>query len=87
MVEHQSTSRSPRGVSLGEFRKNLTSILKQIHDGHRFVLTSHDKIVAEIGPTSRDIAVRKPGTLRGRIKLSEDFDVQPPDIQAMEDGT
>jgi antitoxin (DNA-binding transcriptional repressor) of toxin-antitoxin stability system len=69
-----------------EFRGNLTSFLKQVEDGQRFVLTSHQKVVAEIGPPSKDIVARKPGALRGKIKVAEDFDSLPADVlAAMED--
>ncbi|MBP2449224.1 hypothetical protein JOH51_006732 [Rhizobium leguminosarum] len=49
---------------------------------------SHHKVVAEIGPPSADVAVRKPGALRGKIRISDDFDSLPADVlKAMEDGT
>lgn len=77
---------SPRRVGVREFRGNLTSFLKQVEDGQRFVLTSHHKVVAEIGPPSKDTVVRRPGALRGKIKVAEDFDSLPADVLAsMED--
>jgi antitoxin (DNA-binding transcriptional repressor) of toxin-antitoxin stability system len=75
----QQTS-SPRRVGVREFRSNLTSFLKQVEDGQRFVLTSHHKVVAEIGPPSKGTVVRKPGALRGKIKVAEDFDSLPADV-------
>jgi antitoxin (DNA-binding transcriptional repressor) of toxin-antitoxin stability system len=80
MPQSQSKTSSPRRVGVREFRGNLTSFLKQVEDGQRFVLTSHHKIVAEIGPPSQDILVRKPGALRGKIKVAEDFDSLPADV-------
>jgi antitoxin (DNA-binding transcriptional repressor) of toxin-antitoxin stability system len=65
----------------------LPSFLQQVQDGHRFVLTSHHKIVAEIGPPSPGVAVRTPGALRGKIKVADDFDTLSADmLQAMEDA-
>ena len=88
MAEPRPTGSSARRVGVREFRGNLTSFLKQVQDGQRFILMSHHKVVAEIGPPSGEIAVRKPGALRGRIKVSEDFDSLPPDVlKAMENGT
>lgn len=76
----------PRRVGVREFRGNLTSFLKQVEDGQRFFLTSHHKVVAEIGPPSKDTVVRKPGALRGKIKVADDFDSLPEDVLAsMED--
>lgn len=83
----QQTS-TPRRVGVREFRGNLTSFLKQIEEGQRFVLTSHHKVVAEIGPPSADVVMRKPGALRGKIKVADDFDHLPADVlKSMEDGT
>ncbi|EJC71730.1 antitoxin of toxin-antitoxin stability system [Rhizobium leguminosarum bv. trifolii WSM2012] len=79
---------SPRRVGVREFRGNLTSFLKQVEEGQRFVLTSHHKVVAEIGPPSADFVMRKPGALRGKIKVADDFDRLPADVlKSMEDGT
>ncbi|MQX92246.1 antitoxin of toxin-antitoxin stability system [Sinorhizobium meliloti] len=58
--------------------RNLTSFLKQVEDGQRFVLTSHHKVVAEIGPPSSDVVIRKPGALRGKIKVADDVTCSDP---------
>lgn len=88
MSEARPNASSARRVGVREFRGNLTSFLKQVQEGQRFILMSHHKVVAEIGPPSADVAMRKPGALRGKIKVSDDFDSLPPDVlKAMEDGT
>jgi antitoxin (DNA-binding transcriptional repressor) of toxin-antitoxin stability system len=64
------------------------AVLKQVEDGERFILTSHHKVVAEIGPPSSDVMTRKPGAVRGKIKVADDFDSLPADVlTSMEDGT
>ncbi|NEJ03672.1 antitoxin of toxin-antitoxin stability system, partial [Rhizobium leguminosarum] len=46
----------------------------------------HHKVVAEIGPPSKDIVVRKPGALRGKINVADDFGSLPADVlSSMED--
>ncbi|MFK0207954.1 type II toxin-antitoxin system Phd/YefM family antitoxin [Agrobacterium sp. NPDC090283] len=86
MPQSRQQTSAPRRVGLREFRSNLMSFLKQVEDGHRFVLTSHHKVVAEIGPPSKDIGARNPGALRGKIKIAKDFDTLPADVLAsMED--
>lgn len=88
MTQSRPQISSPRRVGVREFRGNLTSFLKQVEEGQRFVLTSHHKVVAEIGPPSSDVVVRKPGALRGKIKVADDFDSLPADIlTSMENGT
>lgn len=87
MAEPRHNTSSPRRVGVREFRGNLTSFLRQVEEGQRFVLTSHHKVVAEIGPPSSDVSIRKPGALRGKIKLADDFDALPADVlKTMEDG-
>jgi antitoxin (DNA-binding transcriptional repressor) of toxin-antitoxin stability system len=86
MPQSRPQTPSPRRVGVREFRGNLTSFLKRVEDGERFVLTSHHKVVAEIGPPSKDTVVRRPGALRGKIKVAEDFDSLPADVlRSMED--
>ncbi|AFL51510.1 MULTISPECIES: hypothetical protein [Sinorhizobium] len=88
MPQSRQQTSTPRRVGVREFRGNLTSFLKQVEDGQRFVLTSHHKVVAEIGPPSSDVVTRKPGALRGKIKVADDFDSLPEDVlKSMEDGT
>lgn len=88
MPQFRQQTSTPRRVGVREFRGNLTSFLKQVEDGQRFVLTSHHKVVAEIGPPSSDVVLRKPGALRGKIKVADDFDSLPEDVlKSMEDGT
>ena len=87
MAEPRHNKSSARRVDVGEFRGNLTSILRQVEEGERFLLTSHHKVVAEIGPPSTDSAARPPGALRGKIKLAADFDALPAEVlMAMEGG-
>ena len=50
MPQSRQQKLTPRRVGVREFRGNLTSFLKQVEDGQRCVLTSHHKVVAEIGP-------------------------------------
>lgn len=86
MPQSRQQTSAPGRVGVRAFRGNLTSFLKQVEDGQRFVLTSHHKVVSEIGPPSKDIVVRNPGALRGKIKIAEDFDTLPADVLAsMED--
>ncbi|MDF0695610.1 antitoxin of toxin-antitoxin stability system [Rhizobium sp. MC63] len=87
MPETRQPKSSPRRVGVQEFATNLTSFLKQVEEGHRFVLMEHHRAVAEIGPPSADAEVRKPGALRGKIRTSHDFDFLPADVlKAVDDG-
>jgi antitoxin (DNA-binding transcriptional repressor) of toxin-antitoxin stability system len=83
-----TTATLPRRVGVREFRGNLTGFLRQARQGASFLVTSHDEIVAEIRPPSAtERPPRRPGALRGKIRMAPDFDTLPPDVlDAMEDG-
>jgi antitoxin (DNA-binding transcriptional repressor) of toxin-antitoxin stability system len=82
-----SGSAPPRRIGVRELRDNLTGFLRQVQHGASFIVTSHDKIVAELRPPQPPQADRRmPGTLRGRIHIAPDFDTLPADVLAAMEG-
>lgn len=73
--------KSPHRTKVGirNFREHMSGFLRRANSGEVIVLTSHDKQVAELHPPARWLqeARRKPGTLKGRIKIAPDFDHLP----------
>jgi antitoxin (DNA-binding transcriptional repressor) of toxin-antitoxin stability system len=78
----------PRRVGVREFRGNLTLYLRQVQQGRSFLVTSHDQVVAEVGPPRQAPPRRRQaGALRGKIRMASEFDVLPADdLAAMEGG-
>lgn len=77
----------PRRVGVREFRGNLTGFLRQVRLGTSLLITSHDEVVAELHPPGAPRAARrKPGSLRGKIRMEPDFDTLPPDVIAAMEG-
>ena len=71
----------PQKIGVREFRGNMTAYLRQVRQGRTILVTSHDQVVAELRPPAPSYRPRRqPGTLRGRIRMSEDFDQIPPDV-------
>ena len=70
-----------------EFRENMTGFLREARQGTSFLITSHDEVVAEIRPP-RDSqrSPRRPGALRGKIRMAADFDTLPADVLATMEG-
>jgi antitoxin (DNA-binding transcriptional repressor) of toxin-antitoxin stability system len=69
-------------VGIRNFRSDLSGFIRRAASGEVIVLTSHDKQVAELhppAPWSQPVR-RKPGTLKGRIKMAPDFDKLPDDL-------
>lgn len=77
----------PQRVGVREFRGNLTGFLRQARQGQSFLVMSHDEVLAEVGPP-RQMArpKRRPGALRGKIRIAHDFDVLPADLLAAMEG-
>jgi len=88
MAEPDHVGKAPQKIGVREFRGNLAGFLRQVRDGHSFLVTSHDQVLAEVRPPPKaGLPRRKPGALRGRIKIAPDFDTLPPDVlTAMEGG-
>ena len=85
-VQDQETPQ-PRRVGVREFRGNLTGFLREVRQGRSFLITSHDQVLAELrppAPASRPR--RRPGALRGCIRMAADFDTLPPDVLAAMEG-
>ncbi len=86
LVQDQKTPQ-PRRVGVREFRGNLTGFLREVRQGRSFLITSHDQVLAELRPPAPAIRPRRrPGALRGRIRMAADFDTLPPDVLAAMEG-
>lgn len=90
MVEPEQDEKGqvPRPLRVGvrEFRGNLTGFLHQARQGASFLIMSHDRVLAELRPPpDAERPRRRPGALRGKIRMAPDFDTLPSDVlEAME---
>lgn len=68
--------------SIGEAKTQLSKLVHQAEAGEEVVVRRGQKPVARIVAISenRPVVRRRPGAMRGRIKMREDFDEWPPDI-------
>ena len=89
MTEPQQDEQAlpPQRVGVRELRGNLTGFLRQARQGASFLVTSHDQVLAEIRPPSKaERPRRRPGALRGKIRMAPDFDTLPPEVLAAMEG-
>lgn len=64
-----------------ELRGKLTHYLRLAAEGTTILITSRDKVIAELkAPAPERLPPRRPGALKGRIWIADDFDVWPDDI-------
>ena len=83
----EARSLEPERVGVREFLGNLTGYLRRVRLGGTFLITSHDQVLAEVRPPpSAERPRRRPGALRGRIRMAPDFDALPPDMLAAMEG-
>ncbi len=68
--------------SIGEAKTQLSRLVHQVEEGEDVVLRRGSKPVARLIPipAGEGPIKRKPGSMRGRVRVPEDFDEWPPDI-------
>jgi prevent-host-death family protein len=66
-------------VNVYEAKTHLSRLLDRAEGGEEIVITRHGRPVARLGPLREQPRTRKLGRLRGRIRMSEDFDAPLPD--------
>ncbi len=69
-------------IGIRDLRSNLSGFIKRAHEGQVIEVTSHNEVVAELHPAMRDVKEfrRKPGTLKGKIRIASDFDELPGEL-------
>jgi prevent-host-death family protein len=81
-VHKKDAHHHPARVGIRELRSNLSRYLQRAQDGQVIEVTSRDAVVAELRPVAQPKrgASRKPGALKGRIRIGPDFDTLPPEL-------
>lgn len=63
-------------VKMHEAKTNFSRLIARVESGEEIVVQRGDRPVARIVPFAAPIG-RRPGALKGRIRISPDFDVIP----------
>ena len=85
--QEKAQPRPPQKVGVREFRGNFSGFMRQVRHGASFEVTSRDKVVAVIHPPQLPESLRRrPGAMRGRIKMADDFDETSPELIALMEG-
>jgi prevent-host-death family protein len=61
-------------------KAHLSAIIEKVIEGEEVILKRAGKPVAVIHPYREKGVPRKPGALKGRIQVEDDFDTLPEDI-------
>lgn len=75
-------------VNTHEAKTNLSRLLDEIQEGEEVVIARWNKPMARLVPYSAKRPVRRPGYLKGKIRVADDFDAPLPDdvLDAFEAG-
>ena len=61
-------------VNVHQAKTHLSRLLERVEQGERIVLGRNGRPIARLVPYVEEREPRQPGALRGRIRLSDDFD-------------
>jgi antitoxin (DNA-binding transcriptional repressor) of toxin-antitoxin stability system len=67
--------------TIGEAKTQLSKLVALAEKGEPVELRRDRTPVVRLVPVPHGGSLRKPGALAGRIKLADDFDAWPPDVE------
>lgn len=73
-------------VNMHEAKSQLSRLVQDVLDGNRVRIARNGKPVVELKIIDDDV-IRVPGTMAGKIWVSEDFDDYTTDIQQLFEGS
>lgn len=74
-------------VGVRDLRGNLADYLSRAREGATFLVMSRGEVLAQIGPPpSSERPKRRPGALRGKISMAQDFDATPESLLDIVEG-
>jgi prevent-host-death family protein len=66
-------------VNIQEAKSNLSKLINQVIAGEEVIVAKSGKPVAKIVPIENPTQNRKPGSAKGKLIISDDFDAPLPD--------
>jgi prevent-host-death family protein len=68
--------------NISEAKAELSALLVLAENGEEVVISRAGKPIAKIVPIKGGASKRKPGILKGKIKIADDFDAPDPEFEA-----
>lgn len=65
-------------VNIHEAKTHFSKLLAAVAKGQRITICKDGTPVAQLGPLDTSVPVRRPGLLKGRVTIADDFDVPLP---------
>ena len=73
-------------TNIHEAKTHLSKLLQRVADGEEIVIGNAGKPVAKLVPYKEPVPKRKPGSMKGKIKILPGFDEIDKEIEAMFNG-
>ena len=67
-------------TNISQAKAQLSALIEKVLSGQEVIIGKAGKPVAKLVPYKHAGQPRKPGALRGKIKIADDFDELPKDI-------
>ncbi|OAN48062.1 antitoxin [Paramagnetospirillum marisnigri] len=71
-----------RAINLYEAKTHLSQLVERAAAGEEIIIAKAGRPVARLMPLAPAAASRRPGGLKGRIRIAEDFDAPLPEDMA-----
>jgi len=68
-------------TNISEAKAQLSALIERVLRGEEVIIGKAGKPVAKLVRFDRQSRPRKPGALRGKIRIAPDFDVLPDDLE------
>lgn len=76
-----------RTLNIHDAKTNLSRLVDEVNAGEELVIAKAGKPMARLVPIKKAIPARKPGFLKGKIRIAADFDAPlPEELQAAFEG-
>jgi antitoxin (DNA-binding transcriptional repressor) of toxin-antitoxin stability system len=66
-------------VNIYEAKSNFSKLINRVIAGEEVIVARSEKPVAKLGPFEKPSRNRKPGSAKGKLIISDDFDAPLPD--------
>ena len=67
-------------TNVSDAKANLSALLRRVQEGEEVIIGRAGRPIAKLVPFERVTEPRRPGALKGRIRIAKDFDELPADL-------
>ena len=64
----------PGKINIHQAKTHLSRLIEDVASGHEVLIAKGGRPMARLVPLSRDDTPRRPGLLKGKLKISEEFE-------------